>query len=91
MSGGHFNYNQYKIREISDAIESEIIGNKKRDYQFSKETIAQFRNGLRALKIAEIYAQRIDWLLSYDDGEESFHERLKKDLEELEIKKQKGS
>jgi hypothetical protein len=27
--------------------------------------------------------QRIDWLLSGDDGEESFIERLKEDLEKL--------
>ena len=24
MSGGHFEYNQYKIREIADSIESEL-------------------------------------------------------------------
>ena len=38
---------------------------------------------MHILKQAEIYAQRIDWLLSGDDGEESFHERLKEELEEL--------
>jgi hypothetical protein len=36
------------------------------------------------LKRAEIYTHRIDYLLSSDDGEQTFHERLKKDLEELE-------
>lgn len=35
------------------------------------------------MKQAEVYAQRIDWLLSGDDGEESFHERLKEDLDKL--------
>jgi hypothetical protein len=33
--------------------------------------------------MAEIYAQRIDWLLSGDDGEDSFRKRLKEDLERL--------
>ena len=41
------------------------------------------KDGVRALRIAEIYAQRIDWFLSGDDGEESFLERLKEDLSKL--------
>ena len=49
---------------------------------FSKETLDEFRKGLDILNKAYIYAQRIDWLLSGDDGEESFHKRLKEDLEE---------
>ena len=49
---------------------------------YSKETLDEFRKGLDILNKAYIYAQRIDWLLSGDDGEESFHKRLKEDLEE---------
>lgn len=52
--------------------------------EFSEKTIAEFKKAVHILKQAEIYAQRIDWLLSGDDGEESFHERLKEELEELE-------
>ena len=39
---------------------------------------------MRIQRIAGIYAQRIDWLLSGDDGEDSFHERLKFDIEQFE-------
>lgn len=53
-------------------------------YEFSEETLAEFKKAVHILKQAEIYAQRIDWLLSGDDGEESFHERLKEELEKLE-------
>ena len=53
-------------------------------YCFEPETIEKFKEAYRKLQEAYIYAQRIDWLLSGDDGEETFHERLKKDLEELE-------
>lgn len=53
-------------------------------YKFSEATIAEFRKGLDYLRKAYVYAQRIDWLLSGDDGEDSFHERLKEELEELE-------
>ena len=51
---------------------------------YSKETLDEFRKGLDILNKAYIYTQRIDWLLSEDDGEESFHKRLKEDLEEYE-------
>lgn len=36
---------------------------------------------------AQVYAQRIDWLLSGDDGEDNFHLRLKEDLANLKSKK----
>lgn len=118
MSGGHFDYAQYRIADIYREIEDEIYGHpldcewevenyikdrwlddKEREYirnhkhtipnqsGYSKETIREFRKAIKLLKQAEVYAQRIDWLLSGDDGEESFHERLKADLEELKIKK----
>ena len=54
--------------------------------EYSKKTIKEFKKGIKILKMAEIYAQRIDWLLSGDDGEENFHERLKEELEQLKKK-----
>lgn len=56
-------------------------------YGYTEETLAEFRKAVEILKQAEVYAQRIDWLLSGDDGEESFHERLKEDLEKLKDRK----
>ena len=50
---------------------------------YTEETINEFRKGVEILKKARIYAQRIDWLLSDDDGEESFHRRLKEELKQL--------
>lgn len=119
MSGGAFEYAQYRISEIYSVIEDEIYGHeledelevnryledrfldeKEAEYVkknhhtmpnrcgYSKETIKEFKKGIKILKMAEIYAQRIDWLLSDDDGEDSFHSRLKHDLEELKRKKQ---
>lgn len=52
--------------------------------EFDDDTIALFKEGIRKLKEAEIYAQRIDWLLSGDDGEDDFKERLSRDLLELQ-------
>ena len=113
MSGGHFEYAQYKIADIYYSIEEYLNGreldesdveeyirdyfiedNEKKyilhhhrtipnRYEFSKETLAEFKKAVHLLKQAEIYAQRIDWLLSGDDDEKSFHERLEEELEKL--------
>ena len=49
-----------------------------------REDVQQiFKDGIEALKKAEIYAQRIDWYLSGDDGEDSLVSRLKSDLDKL--------
>lgn len=108
MSGGAFEYGQYKIGYIADEVEQLIRKNGKektkeemkdegwRDpdwyekypedkfhYKYPDEVIEKFKEGLEILRKAEIYAQRIDWLISGDDGEESFLERLKEDLGKL--------
>jgi len=50
---------------------------------YPAEIQAKFREAIEALKKAEIYAQRVDWYLSGDDGEESFLRRLDDDLNKL--------
>lgn len=50
------------------------------------DVVEEFKKGLKILKMAAIYTQRIDWLLSGDDGEDSFKKRLKEELAELESK-----
>ncbi|MGN0144125.1 MAG: hypothetical protein ACI398_04030 [Clostridium sp.] len=121
MSGGHFDYNQWRISEIADQLEDYIYGhpideedineyledrwldeetrayiikNKHtipNNYSFNKDTIKEFKKGLSILRKAYIYAQRIDWLLSGDDGEESFHRRLKEELDNLKNKKNEST
>jgi len=54
-------------------------------YKYRDEIIAEFKKGYEMLRKAEIYAQRIDWYLAGDDGEESFMERLKDELDALEL------
>lgn len=54
-------------------------------YKHSDEIIKEFKNAYKALRKAEIYAQRVDWLMAGDDGEESFIERLKEDMELLRV------
>lgn len=50
MSGGHFHYNQYRI------------GDNARNYP--PHIIDEFKKGKKALRLALVYAQRIDWLVS---------------------------
>jgi len=85
MSGGHFDYNQYRIGYIADEVEQMIYYNDSQEqdewgdrkgYGFSAETVAEFRKALYYLNMAQLYAHRIDWLVSGDDNEESFHARL---------------
>lgn len=102
MSGGAFDYNQYKIRQIHEDIQQELDKQgkekskedlryfdkeyfekypKERFEHVYREDVQQiFKDGIKALKIAEIYAQRIDWYLSGDDGEDGLVSRLKDDL-----------
>ena len=80
MSGGHFDYKQYSISDIADEIENVIALNDDRDYPYAPKTIEQFEKAVKALRVAHIYAQRVDWLLSSDDGQEQFHIRLKEEL-----------
>ena len=89
MSGGHFNYDQYRIGYIADEIEELIASNYEDSLDnfgyrigrgYTSETIAEFKTAVELLRKAQVYAQRIDWLISGDDGEDSFHKRLAEDL-----------
>jgi hypothetical protein len=86
MSGGHFDYKQYEITNIADEVQSLIKKNELGELYtcYSLEVIAKFEEGLLALRKAEVYAQRIDWLVSCDDGEDTFLTRLRDDLNAIE-------
>lgn len=94
MSGGHFQYKQWEIGYIADEVEQIVLDNDSTEvneygdrvgWGFSKETMLEITKGLIALRVAHIYAQRIDWLVSGDDGEDSFIRRLEGELKKLEI------
>lgn len=92
MSGGHFDYKQYQIHDIAFEIEELVLTNDSTDkndfgedvgYHFKPETIAKFKEAVTVLRKAAAMAQRVDWLVSGDDGEESFHHRWDEELEML--------
>ena len=90
MSGGRFDYVQYRFTQIADDIERAIENNNVPNDEwssgandFSDETLAEFRTAIDLLKRAQVYVHRVDWLLSHDDSEGCFHGRLIADLEKL--------
>lgn len=60
------------------------------NYAYPESVLRRMEEAVYALKRAAIYAQRTDYLLSCDDCEESFEERLKKELAELDSKSKMG-
>ena len=78
MSGGTFNYIQknYELDEAIERIEEEIDNG-----GWSPETIAELKIAVESVKKMKIYLERVDYLLAMDDGEDSFHARLKEELE----------
>lgn len=105
MSGGTFQYAQYRIKDIYERIQDIInksgVEKSKEDlwndeqwyrdypedklhYKYPPQVIERFKEAVAVLKKAEVYAQRVDWLVAGDDGDETFIERLKKDLKNLE-------
>jgi len=81
MSGGHFDYTQYRIEEIAAEIDKLIKINDSTEknewgedvgYHYPPEIIVRFREAAHTLRQAQEMAQRVDWLVSGDDGEESF-------------------
>jgi len=109
MSGGAFDYENYKIAGIADDIEAIIEKNgraytrEERKYnmgeawykeypeeafhpEYPPEVIEKLKEAVTALRIAGVYAQRVDYLLSGDDGEENFLKRLEKELNQFKNK-----
>lgn len=105
MSGGRFDYDQFRIKSIAEQIEEHLDDMGKERYDVDSSFMRDFydkypeakynpvesdivqekmREAIKALKIAHIYAQRVDWYLSGDDGEESFLSRLEQELKEVE-------
>jgi len=92
MSGGYFDYKQHSIQAIAEDIGYIVAINNSEEVDefgdkigpgFSEETIALFIEAETVLYKAAIMAQRIDWLVSGDDGEETFHKRWKEELDKL--------
>jgi hypothetical protein len=101
MSGGFFDYKQYVfddvIEQLEDVIHANGTGNSWDKDDFDDEApidrnlpddILQDVIRLRVmLEENKIRLHRLDWLLSSDDGEDSYRERLNEELLECSERK----
>lgn len=108
MSGGHWDYIQYRFTDVVEDVKSLVKKNgklktkeelsngsyynpeyfekypdEKYHAEYAPEVIEEFKKGIEIIAQAQIYMQRLDWMLSGDDGPETFLERLKEDLDNL--------
>ena len=88
MSGGKFEYVQFRFGEIVESIRSVIANNdstEKNEWgddlgkHLPPDIIERFARTADIVERAEKMVTRIDWLLSCDDGEDSFRRRWKEE------------
>jgi hypothetical protein len=84
MSGGHFDYVESRLRDVAEEIQQQRIV-ATLDNQLAPQTLDEFQKAIDLLNVASVYLQRIDYLLSGDDGEDTFHKRLQADLRALNV------
>jgi hypothetical protein len=53
-------------------------------HKYPDDILEELKKGVKYLKLAHIYTHRIDYLIAGDDGEDSFRERLKNELDKFE-------
>lgn len=96
MSGGYFGHNQWNINSIAEEIGNLVKNNMNdeknewgdvRGRHYPPEIIERFKEAVLTLERAYVMAQRVDWLVSGDDGEENFMKRWNEDLKKLKEEK----
>lgn len=82
MSGGYFEYDQFRLTEHIEQLEEVINrGTLWEDGDdIPEDVLEEFKRGLKHFKLATLYMHRIDWLLSGDDGIDAFKRSLRDDL-----------
>lgn len=85
MSGGFFNYENYRLGDLARTLEEVVSHNDDNEhYCYSSKTVNVMQMTVYHLKLCDVLLHRIDYLLSGDDDEASFQKNLLKQLDELE-------
>ena len=79
MSGGHYEYIQFKLDETIKQMEKDYKNES--GYIKDDSILVAIQHTLSMLKMTRTYIHRIDWLMSGDDGEDSFFTRLQEDID----------
>jgi hypothetical protein len=85
MSGGYFD-GQGRLEDLAGAIDRLIAQNGVKDqfgwsYEYPPDVIARFQETATTLRRAAAMVQRVDWLVSGDDGEDAFRRRWEEEVE----------
>ena len=77
MSGGHYDYDQFRISQIADTIKSDVENNNTEDeygysYTMPSDVIARMKELQTKLELVADLVHAADWLYSGDSGPESF-------------------
>lgn len=96
MSGGAFDYKQYTLQDLIDdmntlierldkepidSFECNSLKNSVKNPDYLKNKI---RENIGYLKRAFLFTNNLDWLISGDNGEEKFYEKLDVGMKKIE-------
>ena len=81
MSGGHFDYIQYKLNQVDDSIDDILHDINSHCYDGDDVGLTETRLKMTKLLVTAAAAaiHRVDWWVSGDDGTASFHRRWEQD------------
>jgi hypothetical protein len=77
MSGGEYNYVQYRLQDVASDIEHLLERT-----DLSEETMRKIKIAANTVSAAAIMIQRVDYLVCGDDGEDSFNKRWNEELKD---------
>jgi len=80
MSGGHYNGDEYKCLMLAEEIDEDIQKYKK---ECSAKIISKMNEAQHCLRKSYEMVKLIDYLISGDIGEKSFHKRWREELKLL--------
>jgi hypothetical protein len=87
MSGGTFDYAQYRLGQLADDLEGYTESGKyweEGEDAIPEDIIDDIHTAIALLARAQIYVQRLDWLIAGDDGEDAYRRRLSEELAALD-------
>lgn len=79
MSGGHFDYVEYRLYETMELIQEEI-----RNGEWKEQMQEELRNGLDAVIRAHAYIRCLDYVISGDNSEDTISEDIQETIKKTE-------
>lgn len=105
MSGGAMDYVFSRIHEATEQVKdylSEVEERPLADFEFDakrmdmepdylkRRVVATLKKAVQGMRDAEIYARRVEWLMSDDDGYSEFVQRTEEELAKTDIAGEEG-